>query len=54
MGAIKDTLPAFFAPPKIDAHLWFDRTVGLTSFAIGRSGGYRVCIFKSNQYDMDL
>ena len=54
MGTIKDTLPAFFAPPKIDAHLRFDRTVGLTSFAIGRSGGYRVCIFKSNQYDMDL
>ena len=35
MGTIKDTLPAFFAPPKIDAHLRFDRTVGLTSFAIG-------------------
>ena len=40
---IKDTLP-FFAPPKIDAHLRFDRRVGLTSFAIGRSGyiGYVV------------
>ena len=53
LGTINGTLPAFFAPPKIDAHLRFDRTVGLTSFAIGRSG-YRVCIFKSNQYDMDL
>ena len=37
MGTIKGTLPAFFAPPKIDAHLRFDRTVGLTSLAIGRS-----------------